>query len=140
MDTMEMENFVEEIRLQVPFKDETEIGDIILMLKENEKGKMIIAYAQVLNFTLDTTKRDEWWHVGLVFMDLPLVFKTFTLQKSHFTGQEIFTMGGKKVFIKAVNTASFLEENNNTDNQNQKELLEKKEKKIPPKPKFTLIH
>ncbi|MGL4209160.1 MAG: hypothetical protein ACRCTY_07205 [Candidatus Adiutrix sp.] len=106
---MDMDKLVEEIQYQIPFKDKTEGGDTVLLLREGEDGQIGASYAKVLGFDLDQSKRDEWWHVRFVFLDVPPVLRTITLQTSHFTGQEVFTMGGRKVFIKAVNFAAFKE-------------------------------
>jgi len=101
---------VEELGFQVPFKERTEIGDTVIMLRENEDGRISGHYARVQGFDRDNTKKDEWWHVHFVFLELPPQPGTIILQTSHFTGQEIFTMGGRKVFIKAVNFEAFSED------------------------------
>ncbi len=102
-----MEKLVEELGFQVPFKDRTEAGDTVIVLRENENGRISMVYARVLDFDRDTTKRDEWWHVHFIFLEVPPLPRTIILQTPHFTGQEIFTMGGRKVFIKAVNFEAF---------------------------------
>jgi hypothetical protein len=105
-----MERLVEELGYQVPFKDTTEIGDTVIMLRENDDGRISMVYARVLGFDRDLSKRDEWWHVRFVFLEVPPLPRTIILQTQHFTGQEIFTMGGRKVFIKSVNFGAFSEE------------------------------
>lgn len=102
-----MEEMLEELQYQVPFKETTEAGDTVLMLRENDDGRVSMVYARVMGFDRDTSKRDEWWHVHFVFMEVPPLPRTIILQTPHFTGQEIFTMGGRKVFIKALNFAAF---------------------------------
>jgi len=102
-----MESMVEELQYQVPFKETTEAGDMVLMLRENDDGRVSMVYARVMGFDRDNTKRDEWWHVHFVFLEVPPLPRTIILQTPHFTGQEIFTMGGRKVFIKAVNFSAF---------------------------------
>jgi len=102
-----MEAMVEELQYQVPFKETTEAGDMVLMLRENDDGRVSMVYARVMGFDRDTTKRDEWWHVHFVFLEVPPLPRTIILQTPHFTGQEIFTMGGRKVFIKALNFTAF---------------------------------
>lgn len=105
-----MEKLVEELGFQVPFKEQTEIGDTVIMLRENEDGRIGGHFARVLGFDRDTTKKDEWWHVHFVFLELPPQPRTIILQTPHFTGQEIFTMGGRKVFIKAVNFEAYADD------------------------------
>lgn len=105
-----MEKLVEELSFQVPFKEGTEIGDTVVMLRENEDGRISWHFARVLGFDRDATKRDEWWHVHFVFQELPPQPRTIILQTPHFTGQEIFTMGGRKVFIKSVNFEAYADD------------------------------
>ena len=138
---MEIEHLVEEIGPQIPFKDTTDIGDLVLFLKEEGPGeKITIAYARIMGIDRDTSKRDEWWHLHLVFLDLPLVPRTLILQTSHFTGKEIFTMGGRKVFIKSVNFDALEPEFSlNQNGPTQKEPVSKEKKLTPKKPTFTLI-
>ncbi|MDR1043722.1 MAG: hypothetical protein LBP33_01200 [Candidatus Adiutrix sp.] len=102
-----MERLVEELGYQVPFKETTEIGDTVIMLRENDDERISMVYARVLGFDRDLSKRDEWWHVHFVFLEVPPLPRTIILQAQHFTGQEIFTMGGRKVFIKSVNFEAF---------------------------------
>ncbi|UQZ88825.1 hypothetical protein C4J81_06265 [Deltaproteobacteria bacterium Smac51] len=109
-DEIVMEKLVEELQFQIPFKEQTETGDVTLMLREGDDGRVSMSYARVLGFDRDTTKRDEWWHVHFLFLEMPPVPRTIILQTPHFTGQEIFTMGGRKVFIKALNFQTYYEE------------------------------
>ena len=104
-----MEEIVEQLKKAVPFKDTTDVGDVVLMFKEpdNEGDPLIVHYAAITDFVRDASKRDEWWYVHLVFLEIPPQPQVMILQAPHFTGQEIFTMGGKKVFIKAVDFKKF---------------------------------
>jgi hypothetical protein len=129
-----VEKLAAEIPRYIPFKDTTEVGDVVFMLNEITANQTTGSYAQVISFTRDASKKDEWWFVGLVFLTIPVVHYTFTLQTSHFTGKEIFTMGGKKVFIKAVDTRGFL-----TKNQDDDALKDAPEKNAKNKPSFTLV-
>jgi len=137
-----MEKVIEEIQLQVPLKDSTLVGDTVIFLRETENSQVSINYARVMDFEPDLAKRDEWWHVRFVFFEIPPHARTITLQTPHFTGQEVFTMGGWKVFIKAVNFESFQEESGEeTSGAGQKKSgpRELEPKKRPGKPTFTLI-
>ena len=138
---MEIEQLVEEIGHQIPFKDTTDIGDLVLFLKEEGPGeKITIAYARIMGIDRDTSKRDEWWHLHLVFLDLPLVPRTLILQTPHFTGKEIFTMGGRKVFIKSVNFSALeVEFSLGQNGAVPQKPVSKEKKQAPPKPTFTLI-
>jgi len=94
-----MENFVEELKAAVAFKDHTEVGDIVLVAIDTPRS---LLYARVKDFERDPTRRDEWWHVSLQLLTVPPQEVKWTLRREQFTGQEIFTMGGDKRFIKAV--------------------------------------
>ena len=129
-----VDKLVAEIPRYIPFKDTTEEGDVVFILKEVSASQATGNYAQVISFARDSSKKDEWWFVGLVFLTIPVVHYTFALQTPHFTGKEIFTMGGKKVFIKVVNSKLFLTEDQadglfRTDSGGNK----------PGKPSFTLV-
>ena len=94
-----MEQIVEELKKIVSFKDQTDCGDIVLIVTENPQAYV---YALARGFERDVTRRDEWWHVSLQLLTVPVQNVTWTLRPEQFTGQEIFTMGGDKRFIKAV--------------------------------------
>lgn len=135
-----MEKVIEEIQFQVPLKDSTSAGDIVIFLREDEGGQISISYAQVMSFEPDLSKRDEWWHVRFVFFEIPPQARTIILQTPHFTGREVFTMGGRKVFIKAVNFESFQEEGlDEAPRAGREDRREPKAKSKPGKPTFTLI-
>jgi hypothetical protein len=139
---MDLEKLVEEIRLQVPFKEETEIGDIVAIISEIDIRKSTLSYARVMSFQRNLAKRDEWWLVGLVFLDLPLNYRTYILQSPQFTGREIFTINGKKTFIKAINLASFLEADPGRKDQKDQadsQAAKDEQKSKSAKPLFTLV-
>lgn len=94
-----MENLVKELTQIMEFKDSLDIGDIVLILLEESQNGV---YAQVTGIVRDDSRKDEWWHVGLAFLTMPVQQTTWTLRTQQMTGQEIFTMGGKKRFVKAV--------------------------------------
>jgi hypothetical protein len=106
-----MENTIAELKKAIPFKDSTVIGDIVLFVNENqeENGPLGVSYAHITDFVRDTTKRDEWWHVHMAFLVVPPQPQVLILQTPHFTGQETFTIGGKKVFIKALDFSALSE-------------------------------
>lgn len=109
-DELVMEKLIEELSFQIPFKEETDIGDLLLVLREGDDGRISMVYARVLGFDRDVTKRDDWWHVHFLFLEMPPVPRSIILQTVHFTGKEIFTMGGRKVFMKALNEKTYYDE------------------------------
>ena len=94
-----MENIVEELKKAVSFKDSTEIGDLVLIVIDTPRS---LLYARVNDFERDDSRRDEWWHISLQLLTVPPQEVKWTLRREQFTGQEIFSMGGDKRFIKAV--------------------------------------
>lgn len=94
-----MEKIVEELKSVFTFKDTTEVGDIVLVVAEEPQ---MILYALVQEIEPDRSKKDEWWHVCLQFLTLPPHQTVWTLRAPQFSGQEIFTMAGKKKFIQAI--------------------------------------
>ncbi|MGB3211984.1 MAG: hypothetical protein WBB19_14875 [Desulforhopalus sp.] len=94
-----MQKFVEELKQLLPFKDTTDIGDIVLIVS---KEPQMLIYAHVDDIERDTSRRDEWWHIHLSMLSIPLQKLTWTLRSDQMTGKEIFTMGGEERFVKAV--------------------------------------
>ena len=94
-----MEKIVIELKKIVEFKDTTDIGDIVLVAA---KEPQVLLYGYVVDIEQDTTRKDEWWHLHLTMLSVPLQRMTWTLRTSQMTGQEIFTMGGEERFIQAV--------------------------------------
>lgn len=94
-----MQNMVKELQLLVPFKNTTDVGDIILIVA---KEPHILQYAVVTNITRDESRKDEWWHVDFSFLSIPIQEATWTLRSPQMTGAEIFTMGGEERFVAAV--------------------------------------
>lgn len=98
-----MQKIVEELKQVVTFKDTTDIGDIVLIAA---KEPQMLIYARVTDIERDRSRRDEWWHVHLTMLSIPLQEMTWTLRTEQMTGQEIFTMGGEERFVKAVEFTS----------------------------------
>lgn len=94
-----MEKFVSELKKLLPFKDTTDIGDIVLIAA---KEPQMLVYAKVTDIERDFTRKDEWWHVHLSVLSIPLQNMVWTLRTAQMTGMEIFTMGGEERFVKAV--------------------------------------
>lgn len=99
MEENNLEKLVEELKTITPLKSTTGIGDVVLIASEHPR---LLLYAIVTSIERDQTKRDEWWHIGLTFLTVPLQNVIWTLRTSQMTGQEIFTMGGEKRFFQSV--------------------------------------
>lgn len=94
-----METLVKELGEVLSFKDTIDVGDIVLVVIEETKDAI---YAYVTSIEPDNSRKDEWWNLSLSFLSIPVQKATWTLRTPQMTGMEIFTMGGKKRFIKAV--------------------------------------
>ena len=99
METDNLEQLVEELNGVIPFKPTTGVGDLVLIASEEPR---LMLYGLVSSIERDPTKKEEWWHIGLTFLTVPLQHVIWTLRTAQMTGQEIFTMGGEKRFFKAV--------------------------------------
>ena len=114
-----MEKLIAEIKQLVKFKDTTNVGDIVLIVAQEPQ---MLVYALVSNITKDTSRKDEWWHLDLVFLSIPPQALTWTLRTEQMTGQEIFTMGGEQRFVKAIDMPDF----NHTSADTFKKKVQKK--------------
>lgn len=96
---MDLEQVIEELKKVIQFKENTEPGDLVLVLFENPQ---IAHYGRISSIERDFSKRDEWWHVTFHLLTIPPQKVVWTLRTEQFTGREIFTMGGEKRFMQAV--------------------------------------
>lgn len=94
-----METLVKELGEVLNFKDTIDVGDVVLVVIEETKDAI---YAYVTSIEPDNSRKDEWWNLSLSFLSIPVQKVTWTLRTPQMTGMEIFTMGGKQRFIKAV--------------------------------------
>ncbi len=94
-----MEKLLEELKTVIPFKTDTETGDVVLIVGQNPQ---MVMYGIVTSIERDGSRKDEWWNIGLTFLTVPLQKVVWTLRTEQMTGKEIFTMGGDKRFFQAV--------------------------------------
>jgi hypothetical protein len=94
-----MKKIVEELKNLITFKETTNAGDIVMIAAKEPK---MLFYAYVNNIERDASRKDEWWHVHLTLLSVPLQNITWTLRTEQMNGEEIFTMGGEERFLKAV--------------------------------------
>jgi len=83
----------------VDLKETLEVGDIALVAAEDPK---MLTFAVVTDITRDSSRRAEWWHVSMQMLSVPLQPMTWTLRMPQMCGLEIFTMGGKKMYMAPV--------------------------------------
>ena len=94
-----MRKIVEELKQLIAFKSTTEVGDVVLIASKEPK---MLFYAYVNKIERDTSRKDEWWHLHLTLLSVPLQKITWTLRTEQMSGKEIFTMGGEERFLQAV--------------------------------------
>ncbi len=94
-----MEKLLKELKKLVPFKETTDVGDIVLVVVEETE---MAGYALVTGIEPDHARKDEWWEVHMQLLSVPPQPLVWTLRTEQFTGQETFTMGGKARFVQAV--------------------------------------
>ncbi len=94
-----MDTLVAKLQKILPLKPTTDVGDIVVVAgKEPE----FVTYGVIVAVERDDTRKNEWWHVTMELLGIPLQKVTWTLRTPQFTGQETFTMGGKGRFIQAL--------------------------------------
>lgn len=121
-----MEKLVKELAQLVPFKETTDIGDLVLVVA---KEPQMLVYALVTDITRDASRKAEWWHMALTFLTVPPQNVSWTLRTPQMTGMEIFTMGGEERFVKAVNMTPSLNKGGDVPPAESREKTE--EKKAP---------
>jgi hypothetical protein len=94
-----IEKIVEELKKVFSFKEKTTEGDIVLVVSEDPQ---MLLYGIIFDIERDERKKGEWWHVTINLLTIPPQKVVWTLRTQQFTGQEIFTMGGKKKYVRAV--------------------------------------
>ena len=114
-----MQKIVDELKEILPLKDTTSVGDIVVIAS---KEPQMLLYAHIDDIERDSSRKDEWWHVHMSMLSIPLQKMTWTLRTEQISGQEIFTMGGEERFIQAVDF--------NKQSENISIPKAKKEKKV----------
>lgn len=103
-----MERLIAELKQVVRFKDSTDIGDLVLIVAK--EPQIMVSYALITDIERDTSRKNEWWHVGLTLLSIPPQEMTWTLRTPQLTGMEVFTMGGEERFVKAVDLGAISRE------------------------------
>ncbi|MGL1932444.1 MAG: hypothetical protein OCC45_11920 [Desulfotalea sp.] len=99
-----MRKDIDELKLLLPFKETTDIGDIILIAAKPD-NQLMLQYAIVTGIEIDPNKRDEWWIISFTMLSIPLQDGSLILRTEQMTGQEIFTVGGEERYVSAVDVA-----------------------------------
>jgi hypothetical protein len=113
-----MDKLITELKQIITFKNSTQEGDLVLIAA---KKPPMLVYALVTSIERDTTRKDEWWQVGMSMLMVPPQQITWTLRTAQMTGMEVFTMGGEERFVKAVDFGAFRIPSNGNDGEKKKE-------------------
>ncbi len=113
-----MEKTVENLKKIMPFKEITEVGDVVLIAT---KEPQMIVYGIVSEINRDMAKKEEWYHVHMNILSVPPQRIIWTLRPEQLTGQEIFTVGGDPRFMKALDLSGSLTDDNDRENNQGKE-------------------
>jgi len=95
----DLEAVVREIGHTFKMKETTTEGDVVLIVAENPLTMM---YGLVTAIDRDQTRKEEWWHLRMQILAFPPQKAVWTLRAPQFTGREIFSMGGERRFVKAL--------------------------------------
>lgn len=83
-----LEEVLEIIHIELPFKDKTQNNDIVLYLDQREANSVVGEFAQVIR--LDPLPDQNTLAVYLCILSLPLDFQCFILAKKCLNGGETF--------------------------------------------------
>ena len=118
-----MQKIVDELKKILPLKDSTDIGDTIIIVA---KEPQMLLYAHIDDIERDTSRKDEWWHVHMSMLSIPLQKVTWTLRTEQISGKEIFTMGGEERFIQAMDFTRASEKAESSTNKKEKKITQLK--------------
>ncbi|MDR0355611.1 MAG: hypothetical protein LBJ64_07725 [Deltaproteobacteria bacterium] len=104
------EKIVEDLQFQVPFKRDTNAGDILILVKEIDHDQGEVIFARILSISSRTINTHELWHAELMLLTLPVQYANFLVTCEQLTGREIFTTNGRKIYMKSVETSNQSEE------------------------------
>lgn len=87
---------------QLSLKDDTNIGDIVLIFKEKQ-----CMFGIVLDIVKNINNHhQEWWDVTFKVLSIPLLELTWTLRTDQMIGKEVFTMSGANMFFAPIDVNS----------------------------------
>ena len=124
---MKIEEFIEDNKKNI--KHTLEPKDLAMLVQESIVNKKTVCthfYIYIIEITRNISKNiGEWWNVRFY---IPPTSSTLILRTEQMTGQEIFTMGGRKMAMLPVDF-SRVDEAVNDDGQEEVEQPSQKKKK-----------
>ena len=93
---MKLDEVLQNLKKSMTFKDDTNIGDIILL---GMKSGLFFGVVQ----EIENNVKKGWWDVSFKLLVMPPIDVSWTLRTPQMTG-EIFTMDNEEQFIIAIDT------------------------------------
>ena len=93
---MKLDKVLENLKKNIKFKDDTNIGDTILI---GMKSGLFFGSVQ----EIESNVKKDWWDVSFKLLVMPPIDVTWTLRTSQMTG-EIFTIDSEEQFVIAIDT------------------------------------
>ena len=93
---MKLDKVLENLKKNIKFKDDTNIGDTILI---GMKSGLFFGIVQ----EIENNVKKGWWDVSFKLLVMPPIDVTWTLRTSQMTG-EIFTIDSEEQFVIAIDT------------------------------------
>ena len=93
---MKLDKVLENLKKSIKFKDDTNIGDTILI---GMKSGLFFGIVQ----KIERNVKKGWWDVSFKLLVMPPIDVTWTLREPQMTG-EIFTMDNEEQFVIAMDT------------------------------------
>ncbi len=91
-----LQTLVNELKKQLDLKDSIAPGDIVIIAAVEPQ---MLFFAVISKIERDSSRKDEWWHISMQTLSVPMQDMTWTLRMEQACGQEIFTMGGQERFM-----------------------------------------
>lgn len=95
-----LDKFIEKLKADIVFKDDTNIGDSVLVVIQGDQMAPN-AIMQGLVTDIERDAKPGWWIVTIIFLFPPKRIK-WQLKHEYFIGQNTFTMNGTPMWIAAI--------------------------------------
>lgn len=98
-----LETLLNELKKQVSFKSNTEVGDVVVIMSEgNGFTPDQIRFGHVKTITPDQKKKG-WFMLEILLIHVPFKRVILHLLPEYFTGKEFFAVNNTKSWVGAVN-------------------------------------
>ena len=91
---MNFEQFVDELKVKMKFKNTIDVDDIVIYVLKDA-----VFFGKVTKIERDFKKKDEWWIISFVVFSIPINNASLIVRTPQMLGEEIFTIGGEERFF-----------------------------------------